>query len=129
MKNRSFYISIMNAINGLKVAFKSEKNFRTEIYIAILTLILCFVFSLSTMEVIIIIICISLVLGSELLNSALEHLVDLASPEYHDLAKKTKDIGAGAVLILSIAAAIIGFMIFIPKILMLVWYVNRGELC
>jgi len=120
MKNRSFYISILNAINGLKVAFKSEQNFRTEIYIAILVVISCFILPVSKVEIIMLIICIALVLGAELLNSALEHIVDLASPDYHELAKKTKDIGASAVLILSIAAAIIGFMIFIPKIMLLV---------
>lgn len=121
MKNRSFYKSILNAINGLKVAFKSEQNFRTEIYIALVAVIFCFLFNVSHFETIIIIICIAMVLGAELLNSALEHVVDLVSPDYHDLAKKTKDIGACAVLILSIAAVIIGLIIFAPKITLLLF--------
>jgi len=60
--------------------------------------------------------CFGLVIGMELINTSIEKLVDLVSPEYHPLAEKVKDIAAGAVLFDSIIAAIIGLIIFVPKI-------------
>jgi diacylglycerol kinase len=58
--------------------------------------------------------CIALVLSLEAINSAIEYLVDLASPDFHPLAKKSKDIAAAAVLIAAIFALIIGLLIFLP---------------
>jgi diacylglycerol kinase len=55
------------------------------------------------------------VVVTEILNTAIEHLTDLVSPEFHPLAKKTKDAAAGAVLIASIIAVIIGLLVFLPK--------------
>ena len=62
-----------------------------------------------------------LVLGGEALNSALEYIVDLASPDYHVLAGKAKDCAAGAVLLFAAASFVIGCIIFIPKLLALVF--------
>ena len=61
--------------------------------------------------------CICLILGLELVNTAVEAVVDLASEDYHPLAKKAKDTAAGAVLIAAMAAAVIGVIIFGPKLL------------
>ena len=62
-------------------------------------------------------ILVGLILGLELVNTAVEAVVDLASEDYHPLAKKAKDTAAGAVLIAAIAAAVIGVIIFGPKLL------------
>ena len=59
------------------------------------------------------------VLAAEAVNSSIEALADLVSPEYNEAIKRTKDLAAGAVLILAISAAIVGLIIFIPKILTL----------
>ena len=62
-------------------------------------------------------VCIGLVLGGECTNTALESAVDLASPARHPLAKRAKDAAAGAVLFFSLAAAIVGGIIFLPRLL------------
>ena len=59
---------------------------------------------------------IGLVLAAEAINSSIEALADLVSPEYNEAIKRTKDLAAGAVLILAITAAIVGFIVFIPKL-------------
>lgn len=68
------------------------------------------------MEWIAVSIVIGAVLAAEAINSAIEALADLVSPEYNAAIKKTKDLAAGAVLITAIAAAIVGFIIFLPKL-------------
>ncbi len=66
------------------------------------------------MEWVAIILCIGMVLATELINTAIERLVDLISPDRNPIAGQIKDIAAGAVLICAIAAAIVGLIIFIP---------------
>ncbi len=117
MKNRNFIDSFKNALEGIVTAVVDERNFRIELIIGIFTIVASVILKITTIEIMIITICITLVLVAELFNSALEHLVDLFSPEYHQLAKKAKDIGAGAVLVISIGSALIGCLIFIPYIL------------
>ncbi|MDB5327334.1 MAG: diacylglycerol kinase [Phycisphaerales bacterium] len=77
------------------------------------------VLSLSRIEWIILIGTILLVLSLEAMNCAVERVVDLASPDYHELAKQAKDLAAGAVLIASIGSVVIGAMLFVPKIIAL----------
>ena len=74
---------------------------------------------LSSTEWIAIVFAIGSVLAAEAVNSSIEALADLVSPEYNEAIKRTKDLAAGAVLILAISAAIVGLIIFIPKILTL----------
>lgn len=69
------------------------------------------------MEWIAVIFAIGMVLAAEAVNSSIEALADLVSPDYNEAIKRTKDLAAGAVLILAIAAAIVGLLIFIPKFL------------
>lgn len=64
--------------------------------------------------------CITLVIMAEAFNTAIENLTDLVSPDFHPLAGKTKDLAAGAVLIFSIGAVIVGLLIFLPKITKLI---------
>lgn len=113
---RNFRASFINALDGLRTAFNDERNFRIEIFMAVLVLLMSYLFKISLFELTAIIFCIIMVLVAELFNSALEHLVDLFSPEYHELARKAKDIGAAAVLMISLGSALIGCLIFIPKL-------------
>lgn len=108
------------AFGGIGHAFAEGRNFKIECAIGVLAIILGFVFSNSLAEWLAVIICIGLVLGAECANTALEALVDLVSPEYHDLARIAKDCAAGAVLILSIAALVVGIVLYAPPILALV---------
>ena len=76
-----------------------------------------FSFGLSTSEWLVIVLCFVIVITLEAVNSAVEYVVDLASPDYHKLAEKAKDMAAGAVLLAAIGSVIIALIIFLPKII------------
>lgn len=105
------------ACSGLGYALKSQLNFKVHICAAILVAIAGYWLNLAASEWLWLIAAIALVLMAELLNTAIEVLVDLVSPEIHPKAKIIKDVAAAAVLVTAIAAAGIGLIIFIPKIL------------
>lgn len=100
---------------GIHIVFGSEPNMKIHIIIAILVVICGFIFKISLTEWMLCLLCIGVVFSAEMMNTAIENVVDLASPEHHELAGKAKDIAAGAVLICAITSAIIGLLIFIPK--------------
>ncbi|MCD8167608.1 MAG: diacylglycerol kinase family protein [Bacteroides sp.] len=104
------------AWRGLSGLILKETNARIHTAAAILVVICGFILDLSASDWCLVVLCIGSVLAAEGFNAAIEKLVDLVSPDYHPLAGKAKDIAAGAVLITAIAAAIVGFVIFIPKI-------------
>lgn len=101
--------------HGIRQVFGSEPNMKIHVLISMLVIICGFVFSISITEWMFCLLCIGLVFGMEMMNTAIENVVDLASPNIHPLAKKAKDIAAGAVLICAIISAIIGLLIFAPK--------------
>ena len=111
--------SFIYAFNGLKLTFTNEPNFRIQIALAVITTLLGIVLKISQIEWLILITIIFMVLLLELINSSLEALVDLVSPEINEKAKIAKDTAAGAVLTASILSLIIGIVIFLPKILIL----------
>ena len=117
MKPSSFTVAnaFSCAFRGVMLCF-SGRNFKIQFCLGILAVILGFVFHIASHEWIALIICISLVLGGEVGNTALEVAVDLVTDSYHDLARDAKDCAAGAVLLFSIASLIVGCIIFIPKI-------------
>lgn len=117
MKNKKMINSFKNAFNGMIVSFKQERNMKIHISIMFLVILLGIIFKIKTVEWIICIICFALVIGGELFNTAIEITIDIAMPNFNEKAKKAKDISAGAVLVLAIASAIIGFIIFVPKII------------
>ena len=108
--------SFQYAFNGLKILIKEEHNARIHLFLACCVLIAGVVFKLSRGEWIAIIFCIGLVFALELVNSAIENTADLISKEKNETIKKIKDLSAGAVLIVAIASAAIGLIIFLPKI-------------
>ena len=116
--NFSLFSAFICAFQGI-IATAKERNFKIEFCFMVLCIILGIAFSISFVEWLCVIICFGLVLGGEVINSSIEAIVDLASPEYHELAKKSKDCAAGGVLLFSIASFVIGCLIFIPRILAL----------
>jgi len=94
----------------------NEHNFWIHLVIMVLVIGFGFVLKISNVEWMMTIFCIGFVLASEIFNSAVEVLVDLVSPEHNPKAGLTKDMAAGAVLVSSITAAIIGLIIFVPKL-------------
>lgn len=116
-KNRDLLSSLEFATTGIFTAFKEERNMKKHAVSAALAILMGLVFSLSAMEWLFLFLAIFLVITCEIINSAIENVVDLAS-HYHFsmLAKNAKDMAAGAVLVISIYAVITGMIIFIPKI-------------
>jgi diacylglycerol kinase (ATP) len=109
--------SFTYACNGILYAIRSEKHMRFHLLATFLVTIAGWFFSINTTEWCLIITTIGAVIAAEIFNTALEQLVNLVSPQQHVIAGKVKDLAAGAVLVISIAALIIGLIIFIPKIL------------
>lgn len=88
---------------------------RIHLFSAVIVVIAGVLTGISITEWLVLIITIALVIGSEMINTAIEAVVNLASPEYHPLAKQAKDVAAGAVLVFAVASVIIGLLIFLPK--------------
>ncbi len=114
MKNRNFLSSFRYALNGIAEVIKGERNFRFDLLMAFAVVICSFIFPLLKWERCTVYALCALCLFAECTNSAIESLVDLASPDFHPLAGKAKDIAAGAALICAIFSAVIGLYIFIP---------------
>ena len=106
------------AFEGIDNAARG-RNFKIECAIGLLAVVLGFAFRISHPEWLAVIICIGVVLGFEVANTAIESVVDLASPGYDERAKRAKDCAAGAVLVASIAALAVGIMLYAPRILAL----------
>ena len=121
-KNRTLVASMEFAITGIITAFKEERNMRKHMISAILAIIAGTVFRISVTEWLFLLLAIFLVITFEIINSAIENVVDLAS-NYHFsmLAKNAKEMAAGAVLIISGYAVLTGLIIFVPKIIALIF--------
>lgn len=102
------------AFQGVFIFFKEGAHAKIHLMATFLVIFLGWYFTISKTDWILSLLCIALVLSMEALNSAIEYLVDLASPDYHPLAKKSKDVAAAAVLIAATFALIIGLIIFLP---------------
>lgn len=111
--------SFKYAFNGLRILFLGEQNARIHFAISICVIIAGFVFTISLYEWIALFFAIGLVFSLEIINTSIEELSDIVSPERNEKIKKTKDLAAAGVLISAICAAIIGLIIFIPKIIFL----------
>ena len=121
MNPRQEYKKLINsfkyAIEGFVSSFKTERNMKIHIMAMIIVIALGLFFKLNKVEWCFIIIAIASVISAELFNTAIETVVDMVSPERNPKAKLAKDIAAGAVLVVAIGAAIIGFIIFGPQII------------
>ncbi|WP_053219133.1 diacylglycerol kinase family protein [Virgibacillus senegalensis] len=106
------------ALRGWKYAWK-ERNLRLQAVVAAFVLLMGVFFQLATMEWIILVFVIGLVIAMEMINTAVERLLDYLAPEFHPQAGVIKDIAAGSVLAAAVAAAIIGAIIFLPRIVQL----------
>ena len=110
--------SFENAGNGIKIFIKTTHSSWLQIFVGIAAICLGFIFNISQTEWMFVVLSIGFVLTAEAFNTAVEFDIDLTSPTYHEYAKYTKDVAAGAVLIASITASIVGLIIFVPKFLM-----------
>lgn len=121
-KNRTVLSSLEFALTGIVTAVQEERNLKSHLFSALLASIAGLIFRISAMEWLFLLLAIFLVITFEIVNSAIENVVDLAS-DYHFsmLAKKAKDMAAGAVLVISGYAVLTGLIIFLPKIWQLIF--------
>ena len=104
------------AFKGIADLMRNQFHAQVHIFGAILAILFGFYFNISPIEWCIIVLCIGMVVAAEAMNTAIEYIVDMVSPEYHELAGKAKDVAAGAVLLVAISAALVAAIIFLPKI-------------
>ncbi len=107
------------AFSGLKELFLTQPNAKFHLFAGFCVCGAGGYFGLSTAEWCAIVLSISLVIAAEAFNTSLEYLTNLVSPDYHPLAGKVKDLAAGAVLVIAIGAAIVGGIVFLPRLLAL----------
>jgi diacylglycerol kinase len=111
-----FIASFGYAFRGLWYALRTQRNARVHLVLALLAILLGIVLRISAVEFALIFVAITAVFITEMVNTAVELCVDLASPEYHPLAKIAKDVAAGAVLLSAILAVVIALFVFVPHL-------------
>ena len=116
-ENKKNRVGLGYAVSGLKYAFKNEINIRIQFIIALLVIVFGFILSVSLVEWALLILMIGFVITAEILNTAVETMLDFLVPEWNHHVGVIKDLTAGAVLVTSIVAVIIGIIIFLPKLL------------
>ena len=122
MDNKPFSIkdrlrSFRYAFKGVVSLFAKEHNARIHAVAAVCAVAAGFIFDISNMEWIAVVIAIGMVMAAEAFNTAIEYLADFVSPGHNEYIGKAKDVAAGAVLILAVCAVVIAMVIFIPKMM------------
>lgn len=117
VEKRTFIDSVKNCLDGINYVLANEKNFVREIILGIIAVLASYFFGISRMEWIVVILLINFVLIMELLNTALEKVVDLYTTKYNEIAKVVKDVASASVFLMSLFSAVIGFLIFLPYII------------
>lgn len=122
-KNKHFINSVEFALTGIKTVYKDERNMRSHTIVGAVVILLSFIFRLNQQEWLWVLLSIFLVVIMEIINTAFENVVDMVTNKhFHPLGKKIKDMAAGAVLITSLFALLIGAIIFLPKVIQLVFH-------
>jgi len=116
MPLRKWVDSANNAIEGILYAAKTQRHLRYHLYSAVTVLILSYVLGVQRHDFLIVAITVILVLMAEMVNTAIEYIVDMISPEFSEKARIAKDVAAGAVLITAFGAMVIGYIVLFPYV-------------
>lgn len=108
--------SFRHAIDGIIEIVKGQHNAWVHLVVTFCVIVVAIFFQVTTTEWCILILATILVWATEALNTAFEFLCDVASPDFHPLVKKSKDVAAGAVLISAVGAVIIGLIVILPYV-------------
>lgn len=111
--------NIIYALRGLLFALRTEWNMRFHLAAAVLVICAGIWLHISSVEWLVLCICIGLIISFELMNSAIEQLCNMITQQIHPAIKNIKDISAAAVLVASVVSAVAGLFIFLPKLLLL----------
>lgn len=117
MKHRSIYASVNDAMQGIVHVVRSERNMRIHLALGLLVVILATALGVARQELMILILTIGIVFVAELVNTAIEEIVNLITKDYHPLAEIIKNVSAGAVLVAALTAISIGYLVFIDYFL------------
>ena len=109
----TFRQSFLYAMQGFRTALYTERNIKVMLAGFVCAIVMGIFLELSATSWAIVLLCSGTVLAAELLNTAIENVVDLVSPEYHPLAGRAKDIAASAVWCLCVLVAIVGCILFV----------------
>lgn len=110
--------SFRYAFSGIATLLRDEHNSRIHVFAMVCAIAAGFLLRISSTEWCVVALCCGAVLTAEAMNSAVEAIADLVSPEFHPLVKKAKDVAAAGVLMTAIAAATAGLIIFLPKLIL-----------
>lgn len=119
-KSRTLIESFTYAIAGIVYSIKTQRNMCIHFSVAVLVFISAVLLKIDYIEMSLVFFAISLVILTEMINTAIEKTIDLFTKEYHPLAKIAKNVAAGAVLVSALNAVVIGFIIFYARIATLI---------
>ncbi len=114
---RKFYESFTHAWRGIRISFRTQRNLSIHVFVGLLAVTMGIYLNVSSIEMEIILVMIASVIVLELLNTAVEEIVNMLTLKRQIRAMVAKDVAAAAVLVASISAALVGLIIFVPKIL------------
>ena len=109
------------AWSGIRYAFTSQRNLKIHLCFAIAAVALGFILGIGEAGWLAVVLCIVLVMALEIVNTAIESVVDLVSPEWHLLAKRAKDCAAGAVYLAAFGSLVVAAIVYVPKLWQLVF--------
>ena len=116
MKNGNFLDACQNALDGIIYAITTQSNIKKQLVIAVIVMLVSLFFDLNKAEFLCLMFTVVLIIVAEMINTAIETVVDLYTDLYHPKAKIAKDVGAGAVVIAAINAIIVAYFLFFEKI-------------
>lgn len=115
-KEKNFISSFNYAVEGIIYSLMSQNNMRAHYVFAVVVIIGMLFFDLTRVEFALVFVSITLVVTAELINTAIESVVDLVTQEYHPLAKVAKDVSAGAVVVTAVNALVVGYLVFYNRL-------------
>ncbi len=113
---KRFITSVNHALAGIVHAFKTQKNMRIHAIVAILTITAALLTYITRFEMMVLALTITFVFFTEMINTAIESVVDLVTDKYHEMAKIAKNVAAGAVLLAAVNAVVVGYLVFYRKL-------------
>jgi diacylglycerol kinase len=116
MRQKNWSRAFKHALDGIIYCFASQRNMKIHAVASGMVIALALYLQFSTVEMIMLVLTIAGVVVVEMLNTAIETIVDLASPEVHPLAKIAKDVAAGAVLTMAVVSLIVGYLLFFHRL-------------
>lgn len=115
LKNDNFIEACNNAVNGIIYAATTQRNIKIQLVLAVIVMVLCLFYGLNTTEFLCLVFAVFMVIFAEMINTAIETVVDLFVDVYHPKAKIAKDVAAGAVVLAACNAIIVGYFIFFKE--------------